>query len=216
MEVFMDSIIFDVDGTLWDSTEKVAIAWQKVVERHNVPADHITPARLKQEFGKTMIAISRSLFPDLPEEIALDISNESCTYEIDYLLMDSPEAYPGVAETFRALSKKLPLFIVSNSQAGYIEAFLKITGLGDYVTDILSFGDTGNEKDSNIRAIVEKNHLKSPVYVGDTLGDLKASEAAGVPFIFCEYGFGDITGHEAAAHISDITDLIALCDEGTV
>ena len=216
MEVFMDSIIFDVDGTLWDSTEKVAIAWQKVVERHNVPADHITAARLKQEFGKTMIAISRSLFPDLPEEIALDISNESCTYEIDYLLMDSPEAYPGVAETFKTISKKLPLFIVSNSQAGYIEAFLKITGLGDYVTDILSFGDTGNEKDSNIRAIVEKNHLKSPVYVGDTLGDLRASEAAGVPFIFCEYGFGDITGHEAAAYISDITDMIALCEEGTI
>ena len=192
MEVFMDSIIFDVDGTLWDSTEKVAIAWQKVVERHNVPSDHITAARLKQEFGKTMVAISRSLFPDLPEEIALDISNESCTYEIDYLLMDSPEAYPGVAETFKALSKKLPLFIVSNSQ------------------------DTGNEKDSNIRAIVEKNHLKSPVYVGDTLGDLRASEAAGVPFIFCEYGFGDITGHPAAAYISDITDMIALCEEGTI
>ena len=105
---------------------------------------------------------------------------------------------------------------MSNSQAGYIEAFLKITGLGDYVTDILSFGDTGNEKDSNIRAIVEKNHLKSPVYVGDTLGDLRASEAAGVPFIFCEYGFGDITGHPAAAYISDITDMIALCDEGSI
>ena len=36
MEVFMDSIIFDVDGTLWDSTEKVAIAWQKVVERPQI------------------------------------------------------------------------------------------------------------------------------------------------------------------------------------
>ncbi|MER2025373.1 MAG: HAD hydrolase-like protein, partial [Eubacteriales bacterium] len=62
MEVFMDSIIFDVDGTLWDSTDKVALSWQKVTESHNVPADHITPARLKQEFGKTMVAIARSLF----------------------------------------------------------------------------------------------------------------------------------------------------------
>ena len=216
MEVFMDSIIFDVDGTLWDSTDKVALSWKKVVESHNVPADHITPARLKQEFGKTMVAIARSLLPDLPDDFALKILEDCCSYEIDYLLMDSPEAYPGVAETFRALSKKLPLFIVSNSQAGYIEAFLKITGLGDYVADILSFGDTGNEKDSNIRAIVEKNHLKSPVYVGDTLGDLLASEAAGVPFIFCKYGFGDITGHEAAAYISDITDLTAFCDTGSI
>ena len=208
----MDSIIFDVDGTLWDSTEKVAIAWRKVLQSRNVPADHITAARLKKEFGKTMVAIARSVLPDLPDDFALRIVEDCCTYEIEYLLADSPEPFPGVADTFKALSEKLPLFIVSNSQAGYIEAFLKITGLGDYVTDILSFGDTGNEKDSNIREIVEKNHLKSPVYVGDTLGDLQASEAAGVPFIFCEYGFGDITGHQAAAYIADITDLVALCD----
>ncbi len=210
----MDSIIFDVDGTLWDSTEKVALAWQEVLRRHDLPADHITAARLKQEFGKTMAAIARSLFPELEETFALQILDEICTYENDYLLTDSPEAYPGVSGTFRALSKKLPLFIVSNSQSGYIETFLKITGLSDCVTDHLCYGDTGNEKDSNIRAVAEKNGLKSPVYVGDTLGDLMASEAAGVPFIFCEYGFGDITGHEAAARISDITDLVTLCEEG--
>ena len=28
----MKGIIFDVDGTLWDSTEMVAVAWNKVIK----------------------------------------------------------------------------------------------------------------------------------------------------------------------------------------
>ena len=42
----MDAIIFDVDGTLWDSTPEVAIAWQMIAKNCKVPDEHITPDRL--------------------------------------------------------------------------------------------------------------------------------------------------------------------------
>ena len=45
-------------------------------------------------------------------------------------------------------------------------------------------------KDENIRLIIERNNLKSPVYVGDTQGDFDACKKAGVPFIWAAYGFG--------------------------
>ena len=34
--------------------------------------------------------------------------------------------------------------------------------------------------------------MKSPVYVGDTMGDFLSCRKAGVPFVFASYGFGDV------------------------
>ena len=39
---------------------------------------------------------------------------------------------------------------------------------------------------------MERNGLKAPVYVGDTQGDFEACKAAGVPFVWVEYGFGKV------------------------
>lgn len=188
----MDALIFDVDGTLWDSTEKVAVAWRQVCEREGVPSDMITPERLKKEFGKTLEDIGFSLFPFLPKEEAVRVTALACDLENEYLLENPPSLYPGVKEVFRILSQKMPLFIVSNCQAGYIEVLLETTDLTPYVKDHLCPGDTGEAKAANIRRIVEKHHLKNAVYVGDTMGDYRAVKEAGLPFIFASYGFGEV------------------------
>ncbi len=39
---------------------------------------------------------------------------------------------------------------------------------------------------------MERNSLDRAVYVGDTQGDLDASDSAGVPFIHAAYGFGTV------------------------
>ena len=204
----MDSIIFDVDGTLWDSTEKVAEAWIITAREMNAPYEHITGERLRMEFGKTMDAIGISLFPDLPAEKAVAIIRNACTLENNWLLTHCPGLYNGVFETIRALSERMPLFIVSNCQGGYIEVLLETTGLTPFITDHLCPDDTGYAKAENIRAIVEKHHLKEPVYVGDTAGDLSASKEAGVPFVFASYGFGSVDEYNAL--IEKPTDLLSL------
>ena len=43
-----------------------------------------------------------------------------------------------------------------------------------------------------ILKLMEKNNLTSPVYVGDTQGDADSCKKAGIPFIFAEYGFGQV------------------------
>ena len=49
--------------------------------------------------------------------------------------------------------------------------------------------------------------LQAPVYVGDTPGDLTASQGAGVPFIFATYGFGQLSSAEAPARIASLAEL---------
>ena len=50
----MDGIIFDVDGTLWNSTDAVAKAWTNAIQE-NSDLDLIVDAPLLNRiFGKTM------------------------------------------------------------------------------------------------------------------------------------------------------------------
>ena len=93
-----------------------------------------------------------------------------------------------VMETLKENNHRL--FIVSNCQSGYIQAFLKYHQLGDLFEDYEMSGQTGLSKAENIRLIMERNHVKSAVYVGDTEGDEKAAHSAGIPFIHAAYGFG--------------------------
>ncbi|MBR3232137.1 MAG: HAD family hydrolase, partial [Lachnospiraceae bacterium] len=134
----MDAVIFDVDGTLWDSRREVADAWRLVTSVHRLPYTHITPERLKDEFGKPMIEIARSLFPDLSENELLPLCKELCDFEVEYLKTHFPNVYSGVRELFLALTERnIPLFIVSNCQAGYIEDLLMTNDLEDFVKDHL-------------------------------------------------------------------------------
>lgn len=186
----MDSIIFDLDGTLWDSTHVIASAWDKIVKEKYNPAMDITPEVLKSHFGKTLPNIAKALFTKIPTEQQLELIDECCEAEHRALLATPPDVYDRVEHTLSYLSQKYKLFIVSNCQAGYIEVFLKATGLGAYFTDHLCPGDTGLEKAYNIQEIIRRNNLKHPVYVGDTAGDHAASKESGIPFVFASYGFG--------------------------
>ena len=50
--------------------------------------------------------------------------DEMCSYENEYLSIHGGTLYPGLEDTLKELKKNYRLFIVSNCQSGYIEAFL--------------------------------------------------------------------------------------------
>ena len=205
---YMDSIIFDLDGTLWDSTAVIANAWNEVLKERHMDEPHITVPLLKTLFGKTLPDIAAAAFPNLSSLKQLELVETCCDREHEFLLRYGSPLYPHLLEVLEYLSAKYSLFIVSNSQAGYIEVFLKVTKLGKYFKDHLCAGDTGNPKGSNIREIMTRNGLKSSVYVGDTDGDHQAAREAGVPFVFASYGFGQTKAEDYC--ISNLRDLIEL------
>lgn len=208
-----ENIIFDVDGTLWDTTGTVADSWNCAVESLGYPPAAITGEQLKQEFGKTMDVIAEDLFPRLPLKERQILMEACCRYEDDFLeKLTVPPLYPGIRETLTELSKTHRLFIVSNCQSGYIELFLRKSGLTDLVTDIECFGNTKKTKGENIRLLMDRNIPGSTCYVGDTDGDLTAASSAGIPFIHAAYGFGTVDESRIFASISSIRELPAVTD----
>lgn len=204
----MDSIIFDIDGTLWDSTEIVAQAWQDYLQEKEQITLSLTAKTLKGLFGRLLPDIAAVLLPDLPVSEQLRIIGGCCQAEHAALLKTCAPLYPGLENTLAELSGRHRLFIVSNCQAGYCEVFLKASGLGRYFTAHLCPGDTGKAKAFNIRKITADYQLKDPVYVGDTLGDFQACQEAGVPFIFASYGFGSVDSEGCLAVLKKPADLL--------
>lgn len=205
----MDSIIFDVDGTLWDSTQSVADSWNMAIKEHTDLNLTLDAPSLSRVFGKTMTEIANAVFPDLKEEKRMLLLETCFKAENLYLETHPGILYEGVKDTIRNLSQRYPLFIVSNCQCGYIEVMLKTTGLAPYIKDHLCFGQTNTPKADTLCTLIRKNNLLSPVYVGDTQGDADACSAADIPFIFARYGFGNVP--EAETEISTFSELNKIC-----
>lgn len=189
-----DSIIFDMDGTLWDSTPEVAFAFNKVVkEKHPEVTDEITAERLMGLFGLPLDVIAVKLFQSVSKEHAIEVMRQCCEYECEYLAIHGASLYEGLEEALKSLVTKYKLIIVSNCQEGYIQCFFCANpGLKKYFIDYEYPGRSGKFKAENIKLVIERNGLKKPVYVGDTLGDCEAAKEAGIPFIFARYGFGQV------------------------
>lgn len=199
-EMEKSGIIFDMDGTLWDSAKAVAESWTEVVAREYTPERVITEDEIKRVMGLTMDKLAAQIFPELPEERRLQLLDVCGREENEYLRTHGAIVYPKVEETFQKLREKYHLYIVSNCQSGYIEAFLEYYGYGKYIEDIECYGNNGLVKGENIRKVVERNHLTKAVYVGDIQGDYDASMQAGVEFIHAGYGFGTVN-----ANVPEIT-----------
>ena len=203
-----DGIIFDVDGTIWDSTFVSAEAWTKTVSEETGSDEIITAEKLKTLFGKPMDMILDALFPDLSSEAKNELAGKIYISVEKALEADPPEVYAGLNETLSALSEHYPLFVVSNCQKGYIESMYRAAGIGGYFKDKLCYGDTGKYKADNIKEMIERHHLKAPVYVGDTQGDLEASKEAGCAFVWAAYGFGQVSGYDFIINSpGDLVDL---------
>lgn len=206
----LEGIIFDIDGTIWNTTGIVAVAWNKAIGQSGLPAKKVNAQVLQREFGKTMDTIALDLWPSLSKPQRDTLISYCCTEEQIALRENTIDiAYPGAAETIRELSSSENLYIVSNCQNGYIELTMEKTGIAPFIRDFECFGRTGKAKAENIQLLMARNGIRTAVYVGDTQGDADASAQAGIPFIWASYGFGSASRYmQKIDSFSDLIDIL--------
>lgn len=181
-------IIFDMDGTLWDSASEVAAAWSQVTAAEL--GRQVTKEDLYRTMGMPMNELAKAIFPDYELSELLPVFEEGFQKENDYLLKHGAALYPELIPTICLLAKTYPLYIVSNCQEGYIEAFLNHYQLESYFQDFICYGTNQLPKADNIARIIARNHLDRGIYVGDIQADYEAALAGGAEFIHAAYGFG--------------------------
>lgn len=192
----IDGIIFDLDGTLWDATEVIKQTWNEVLKGYPYIREPITLNELEGCMGLQLDEISRKLFPMVDANMQHELITKCCDLEVELLSEVGGKLYPQVEQTLLKLREKHNLYIVSNCQEGYIESFYKGNGLMHLFDDYESAGATGLSKGENNRLIMERNGLKSAIYIGDTQGDRQSAIDAGIPFVYAAYGFGSVDGYD--------------------
>ncbi len=200
----IDGILFDLDGTLWDAVPEVAESWNLGLAQKGVVRPPITPGELYPYMGMLLDDIGDRLLPGLSPGRRREVMEHCCVVECDHLARRGAALYPDEEATLAALAQEYPLFVVSNCQDGYIQAFYRGTGLGKYFTDFESAGHTGLPKSENIALVAGRHGLKCPVYVGDTALDCASARAAGVPFIHAAYGYGKVPNVPAIQRFSQL------------
>ncbi|MDE6311315.1 MAG: HAD family hydrolase [Muribaculaceae bacterium] len=206
-----DSIIFDMDGTLWDAVDSYAAIWNKTLHDCAVEREPVTRRELIALMGKPLKVIASILVPGLDGPALDAFFAQLEANDLEMMPRLGGRLYPGVEDTLRELSGSgIPLYLVSNCGPEGLPMFMDYTGLRPYFRDWLSYGSTGCDKDVNIRTLVERYNLEKPLYVGDTVGDLRSTRRAGASFAWASYGFGlDFNPSEADIVLAAFTDLPA-------
>ena len=108
----MDSIIFDVDGTLWNSTGIVAKAWENYlrnVEQIELP---LTAEIIASMFGQPLPDIAKQIFPDASREEQLRLIDRCCNAEHEALLKECAPLYEDLEKALQLLAEKYPLYFL--------------------------------------------------------------------------------------------------------
>lgn len=191
MNQHFDMVIFDVDGTLLDTSEGLKSSVNYTIKQHGLSPlsdeilDTFIGPPIQDSFAKAY-----GLEGEILQELATTFRDRYKEYD---LLKAKP--YEGIYEVFEKLCQKgIKLAIATYKRQDYAVAILKHFGFDRY-TDIMYGGDHENKLKK--RDIIEKcltdmgiSEYSNAVMIGDSDNDAIGAMNIGTKFIGVTYGYG--------------------------
>ncbi|MBZ0157490.1 MAG: HAD-IA family hydrolase [Alphaproteobacteria bacterium] len=197
-------IIFDLDGTLIDSSPDIADAINYAIDPYGLP-----PISVEETIGLVGEGVSR-LMEKLIEREGIPADKDLLVGRfLEYYsahLVDKTMVYPGVRETLEQLAvyKKA---VISNKRESLSGAILQKLGLAPYLDIVVGSDTTRERKPSPVPVLYVLSHLgvspEEAVMVGDSNYDIEAGRAAGVRTVAVTYGYRPVSFLKGADFIID-------------
>lgn len=207
------SIILDLDGTLVDSALDIVVS-----VNHTLAALGLSKLPHDTIVGFVGHGIRDLITKCLGVGELYNLENAVEIFSMHYQshITDHTLPYPGVRETLEILSGIGPLFVVSNKKESFSRMILDNLSLSRYFKDVIG-GDTLPQKKPDPACVnyISSRHnieLENLVMVGDNHTDLETARRAGIPSIFCSFGYGtqkDNVPDAVANSFSELPELIA-------
>jgi HAD superfamily hydrolase (TIGR01509 family) len=181
----IDSVIFDVDGTLVDSNDAHARAWVDAFEEAGLPSDFASVRRLIGVGGDKLLPQVTGLGPD-SERGKRILERRAAIFRDRYVSGLRP--FPGTRELFQTLaSDGFRLGIASSARKDELARLLDIAGVSDLVEQKTSASDVESSKPDPdvVHAALARLGVApgQALMVGDTPYDGEAAHRGGVGFI---------------------------------
>lgn len=181
-------IIFDLDGTLWQTIDATYEAANIITEKY-AELKPISKETIIKGMGLSTLENEINYMPYIPPEQGIKYMKEISQKTSEIINEKNVVIYDGVIETLKELSKKYKIGIITNNRDEYAKTFLNITKLKEYFTDYMGAASYNITKGEAIKQMVKKYNEKENYYVGDIKKDQEATMYAGIKFIHAKYGF---------------------------
>lgn len=207
----MQAIIFDLDGTLYQ-TELIAIAaFQKTFatlrEKNLYHGQSPTVTQIKSVFGMTGQEFWKRLLPEADETVRMKADEILLKYELELIEQGKGKFYPDVVlSLYRLREAGWHLFIASNGIKDYVHAVLDSANITHLFTDIYTVGDHPQQKKKDaVRRCIDQYQIREGYMVGDRSSDVEAGKANELITIGCRYEgyphFGELYELEDADYV---------------
>lgn len=186
-------IIFDLDGTLVDSSDDIAWAANKTLLYMGESERDIEV--IKENIGWGVKVLIERLMPGEEEERIRTARGKFLEYYWEHLNVKTA-LYPGVLDTLeylKGVDKKMA--IVTNKQIKFTERILEELAIKKFFDMVLGGDSLANKKPhpEPVEKIIATLAVQKDmaVFVGDSPVDCEAGKGAGIFTIGVEYGFRD-------------------------
>jgi phosphoglycolate phosphatase len=193
-------VLFDLDGTLLDTVDAITFALNQALAERSLAGLPVSEVRSMIGRGGPML-IERAL---ARLGAALDQSEQASLLERYFQIYEhiesgaehSARVYPGAADCLRQLhGLQLQLAVVTNKQQHLARGLLARLGLGQWIQVLIGGDSCARRKPDPQPLQVACEAMRVPtsqaLMVGDSITDVLAARAAGVPVVCVPYGYNE-------------------------
>jgi len=210
----VELLIFDLDGTLIDSSEDIAWAVNKTLKQMGF--EELSYQAIKDRIGWGVKMLLEKVLPEGRHNLLEEARAIFMRYYSNHLLVRT-RPYNSVIDVLEYFKNK-KLAVATNKPRNLTEKILDGLNITDYFKKVVGGDGVQNKKPAPeaIEIILKELNAspKEAVLIGDSKIDIEAGKKAGVITIGAAYGFrGRQELEEAGADviIADIKELISLC-----
>ena len=184
------AIVFDLDGTLLDTTSGVIYAVEYTINELGLP---LLPSDVIKTFVGPPMQLSFEQHYGMEKERALEAANLFRKNYKEQSLFKA-ELYPNVLTILQYLKEKgYKIAVATNKSHDNAMAILKHFGVADYC-DYMMGSDLGGKlkKADIIEKCLQEISVEpsAALYIGDSIFDFEGAEKVGMDFLGVTYGFG--------------------------
>jgi HAD superfamily hydrolase (TIGR01549 family) len=175
----VDTVVFDIDGTLVDSNYQHALCWYIAFRSFD-----ITPAlwRIHRAIGMGGDMLVSEVAGDEAEQRHGDELRERWVHEFDQWI-DSVQPFEGARDLLLAVKERDKRLVLASSGKGkHVEQFLDLLDARDVADAWTTSDDTENSKPAPdlVETAMAKVGGGSGLMVGDSVWDVRAAAKAGL------------------------------------